>query len=177
MEDVWAPYDDSTYGPALAAIGAEDVVLDIGAGDLRFAARAAARARRVIAVERRAELIGPGPWPSALEIVIADALIWPFPSGLTVGVLLMRHCTHYRAYAERLRAAGAGRLITNARWGMGVEVVDLLAPRTVFADVRARWYACDCGAVGFAAGPVDAITPEALRGAVDVATCPHCSPT
>ncbi len=176
MEDVWAPYDESTYGPALAALSATDVVLDIGAGDLRFAERAATRALRVIAIERQAELIGPGPWPANLEIVIADALRWPFPNGVTVGVLLMRHCTHYRAYAERLRAAGAGRLITNARWGMSVEVVDLLAPRRDLADLRACWYACDCGAVGFADGPAEAVTPEALRTAVDVAACPHCRP-
>lgn len=176
MEDVWAPYNESTYGPALAAIRADDVVLDIGAGDLRFAVRAAARARGVIAIERQAELVGPGPWPTNLEIVIADAVQWPFPKGITVGVLLMRHCTHYRAYAERLRAAGAARLITNARWGMGVEVVDLVAPRRDLSELRACWYACDCGAVGFADGPAEAVTPEALRVAVDVAACPRCRP-
>lgn len=175
MEDVWAPYDDSTYDPALAALSRDDVVLDIGAGDLRFAVRAASRARRVIAVERQAGLIGAGPWPANLQIVIADALTWPFPNGLSIGVLLMRHCTQYRSYAERLRAAGARRLITNARWGMGVEVVDLAAPRAALADVRARWYACDCGAVGFAEGPVEAITPDALAGAVNVGACPHCT--
>lgn len=174
MENVWAPYDESTYGPALEAIRAEDVVLDIGAGDLRFAVRAAARAKRVIALERQAELIGPGPWPANLAIVTADALMWPFPNGITVGVLLMRHCTHYRAYAERLRAAGAGHLITNARWGMSVEVVDLVAPRRDLAELRACWYACDCGAVGFADGPAEAVTPSALNTTANVSACPHC---
>lgn len=174
MENVWAPYDESIYGPALNALSAADVVLDIGAGDLRFAKRAAVRAKHVIALEQQAELIGPGPWPANLDIVITDALRWPFPNGITVGVLLMRHCTHYRAYAERLRAAGATRLVTNARWGMNVEVVDLAAPRRDFAELRSGWYACDCGAIGFAEGPVETITPEALGTTVNVSACPHC---
>jgi len=173
-ESHWAPYDDSIYGPALEALRAEDVVLDIGAGDLRFAVTAAARARRVIAIEQQTGLIGAGPWPTNLEIVIADALAWPFPTGVTVGVLLMRHCTHFRDYARRLRAIGATRLITNARWGMGVEVVDLLAARVDFGRLTAGWYACDCGAVGFAAGTPDAITQESLERAAAVARCPAC---
>ncbi len=40
-EAMWAPYDEATYGAALAQIAADDVVLDIGAGDLRLARRAA----------------------------------------------------------------------------------------------------------------------------------------
>ena len=173
-ESHWAPYDDTTYGPALEALRADDVVLDIGAGDLRFAVKAAPCVRRVIAVEQQAGLIGAGPWPANLEIVIADALAWPFPFDVTVGVLLMRHCTRFRDYAGRLRAVGARRLITNARWGMGVEVVDLLAARVDFGRLTACWYACDCGAVGFAAGTPDAITQESLERASAVARCPAC---
>src|SRR3990172_2227545 len=56
-EAAWAPYDETTYRAALELIRPDDVVLDIGAGDLRFARRAAARARTVIAVEQRAELL------------------------------------------------------------------------------------------------------------------------
>lgn len=175
MEHLWAPYDESTYAPALAAIRPDDVVLDIGSGDLRFARRAAEQARRVIAVERLAEVVGVGPWPANIEVVIADALTWPFPQGITVGVLLMRHCTHYREYIDRLREAGAARLITNARWGMSVEVVDLTALRVSFATVQAGWYACDCGAVGFAPGPVEAITPDSLDVVAQVAACPRCA--
>jgi hypothetical protein len=173
-ESAWAPYDDSTYDAALEALGPEDVVLDIGAGDLRFARRAAARARRVIAVEQRADLVGSDPLPTNLEVVIADALSWAFPQAITVGVLLMRHCAHYRDYAVRLRAAGATRLITNARWGMGVEVIDLQAPRLPFTSIGSSWYACDCGAVGFAPGPAEAITTESLEAVAHVASCPLC---
>jgi glycerol kinase len=41
-EQLWAPYDESTYQAVLAAIGPEDILLEIGAGDLRLAIRAAA---------------------------------------------------------------------------------------------------------------------------------------
>ncbi len=37
----WAPYDEATYAAVLAAIRPDDVVLDIGAGDLRLARRMA----------------------------------------------------------------------------------------------------------------------------------------
>lgn len=56
-ENAFAPYDETTYNAALDALRADDVVFDIGAGDLRFAIRAAQRVRRVIAVEQRRELL------------------------------------------------------------------------------------------------------------------------
>jgi hypothetical protein len=130
----------------------------------------------VIAVERRAELVAAaGASPRNLTVVCADALAWPFPEGVTAGVLLMRHCHHFREYAERLRAAGARRLITNARWGMDVECVDLAAARYPCAVVSASWYACACGAVGFAPGPVDRITGATLRRIEEVSACPACA--
>ena len=89
-ESLWAVYDEATYSAALAFIRPDDVVLDIGAGDLRFARRAAVRARRVIAIERRAELLA-APCPSNLTVLCGDARALPFPFGVTVGVLLMRH--------------------------------------------------------------------------------------
>ncbi len=172
----WAPYDESTYGPALAWLGAEDVVLDIGAGDLRFARRAAARVRRVIAVERTAAHVGPqAPLPGNLTLVLADARTWPFPPDLTVGVLLMRHSPDFRLYADKLRAVGATRLITNARWGMGVECAELRGPSVPFASIESTWYACACGATGFAPGPAETITPDTLTQVVEVADCPACT--
>lgn len=183
-EAAWAPYDETTYAAALSFLRPDDVVLDIGAGDLRFARLAAARARRVIAIERNRSVLphphasspkGRGGEEGALEVICADALTFPFPRGVTVGVLLMRHCRHYRLYAEKLRAIGCRRLITNARWGMGVEEVRLDAPRAPYRDVHSRWYACACGAAGFAPGPVEAITCESLETVVEVAECPECS--
>ena len=52
-EGTWAAYDEDTYAAALALVPPGAVVLDIGAGDLRFARRLAARARLVYAVARR----------------------------------------------------------------------------------------------------------------------------
>lgn len=56
-EALWAPYDEATYLAALGFLRPSDVVLDIGAGDLRFARRAARLVRTVIAVEQNAETL------------------------------------------------------------------------------------------------------------------------
>ena len=58
----------------------QDVVLDIGAGDLRLAQRLAAIAQHVYAIERNAggaahDPIG-GSWPANLIVICADALTW-----------------------------------------------------------------------------------------------------
>ena len=171
-EQLWAPYDETTYRAALALIRPDDVALDIGAGDLRFAHRAASRARAVIAIEQRVELLA-GPFSSNLTAICGDALTWSFPAGITVGVLLMRHCAHFAEYVAKLRAVGCARLITNARWGMDVECVSL-APLPPFAVVRLGWYACLCGAVGFKPGPPEYLTAAALTSTTQAENCPAC---
>jgi len=177
-EEAWAPYSEEEYQAVLRHLRPEDVVLDIGAGDLRLARRMAARVRRVWAVERRAEVVArglsQGPLPSNLEVVVTDARTWPFPPTVTVGVLLMRHCRHFRLYRDKLAAVGARGLLTNARWGMGVERVDLQAPALPFAQAPVGWYACRCGSVGFIPGPPEALTPAVLEQVSEVASCPHC---
>ena len=171
-EAAWAPYDEATYRAALAFLRPDDVVLDIGAGDLRFARRAAALARRVIAIEQRPERLA-GRHPCNLTVICDNALTWPFPPGLTVGVLLMRHCRHFAHYIARLRGVGCRQLITNARWGMGVECVSL-APQPSFAASGPGWYACLCGAVGFKPGPPESITPIVLQRVHALENCPAC---
>lgn len=233
----WAPYDEATYAAVLAAIRPDDVVLDIGAGDLRLARRMAKVARRVIAWEIQPELLkaavqgtiasrkgADSPLPAAavhgtalsrtghdsssrirdpaartddphritgptgagfannfaasqrLIAVCTDARTEPVPPGVTVAVLLMRHCTHYALYVEKLRAAGCRRLITNARWGMGVEVIDL-GPGPPFDSVGAGWYACRlCGATGWAGEDPAAATEATLTSVTDVEGCPVCTP-
>ena len=176
----WAPYDEATYAAVLAAIGPRDVVLDIGAGDLRLTRRLARRARRVYAVERQAAVVQrglrTGPLPPNVEVAVADARTWPFPAGVTVGVLLMRHCPDVALYMRKLRAVGARWLLTNARWRLDVERVDLHAPRRPFAAVRLGWYACACGAVGFVPGPPTDLTPAVLDQVHEVRDCPTCRP-
>jgi SAM-dependent methyltransferase len=179
-ERAWAPYDASTYDAALSYIRADDVVLDIGAGDLRFARRVAAVARRVIAVECQSEplarRIALGALPRNLEAVRADALTWPFPAGVSVAVLLMRHCRHYVTYAHKLRQIGCERLITNTRWRMGIELV-YLNSGVDYAQARIGWYACACcGQAGFIPGPPEALTPDVLEHTHNVLTCPACDP-
>ena len=175
-ETLWAPYDDATYSAVLAAIEPGDVVLDIGAGDLRFSRRIAEQAREVIAWEIQSVLVNAAvqPLPSNLVAIVADARVAPIPVGVTVAVLLMRHCTHYALYVDKLRAAGCQRLITNARWGMGVEVVDL-GPGVPFDRVGIGWYACRrCGAVGFAGDDTQQVVAATFEHVEDVEGCPLC---
>jgi hypothetical protein len=213
----WAPYDEATYAAVLAAIEPGDVVLEIGAGDLRLARRMAERARQVIAWEIQPELLpaaavhgtaasrtdndsssritDPAAWAvrprwitdpmgaeraSSLEaderliVVCTDARTAPVPPGVTVAVLLMRHCTHYALYVERLRATSCRRLITNARWGMGVEVIDL-GPAAPFDSIGVGWYACRrCGAVGWTGEDETAVDDAAMERMADVEGCPVC---
>lgn len=178
-ESHWAPYDEATYQQALAWVGPDDVALEIGAGDLRLARRLAGRARQVYAIEMTAALLDQAAHDPTenLQIICSDARTYPFPMGVTVGVLLMRHCRHFHLYVQKLKAARCAYLITNARWRMGVERVDLRQPRHSFALVPYGWYACLCGNVGFIPGPADALTWADLDLIHEVTGCPQCDET
>ncbi|NPA92249.1 MAG: class I SAM-dependent methyltransferase [Chloroflexi bacterium] len=180
--EAWfAPYDEDTYRFVLERLHADDVVLDIGAGDCRFALAAASRVKRVYALEVQPALVSAclqrvgEDLPRNLHVICANALDFPFPEDVTTGVLLMRHCTHFADYFRRLQAVGAQRLFTNARWKMAVEEIDLQASRPLFEHAPPGWYACTCGAVGFKAPAVpDAEVEDAVH---EVKTCPQCHPT
>jgi hypothetical protein len=170
------PYDDPTYKTVLQQVAAQDVVLEIGAGDLRLALQLAQRARCVYALEVNPRLLG---WalreigrelPDNLHVLCANALDVEVPPHVSVAVLLMRHCQHFGAYFDRLEAAACQRLITNARWKSGVEVIDLTAKRTPFAQVSEGWYACRCGAVGYVG---QGERPDAVP--VEVSDCASCA--
>lgn len=176
-ELTWSPYDEPTYTSVLNALRPTDVVLDIGAGDLRLARRMAAVVRQVTAWEIQPDVLEQGvvlPLPANLAPVLADARQEPIPSGVNVAVLLMRHCTNFRLYAEKLAAAGCRWLLTNARWGLGVEKVDLLAERVPFTAVPLGWFACCCGNVGFVPGPPEKLTPDIEMDIHEVYDCPNC---
>jgi SAM-dependent methyltransferase len=175
----WAPYDLPTYQAVLEQLLPNDVVLDIGAGDLRLARQMAKIVHKVYSIEINPGALDQGlkkdePLPGNLIATCADARTMDFPSEVTVGILLMRHCTHFRVYANKLRDINCQRLVTNARWRMSVETIDLLAPRIKFEQVKIGWYACWCGAVGFKSGPVDLLTPEANAIIHEVIDCPDC---
>jgi hypothetical protein len=116
-----------------------------------------------------------GPVYDNLVIHQGDARKLPFPEGTSVAVLLMRHCTHFYQYFQKLRRIGCQRLITNARWRMGVEFVQIFAPRMPYHEIDLGWYACECGAVGFKPGPVDEIGPEFDKIIHEVTDCPNCA--
>lgn len=175
-EAMHAPHDQATYQAVLHQLSPEDIILDIGAGDLRFARQMARIARKVYAVERNATLLDQtGSLPSNLLPVHADGRELDFPRDITTGVLLMRHCTCFPLYIEKLRNAGATRLITNARWRMDVEVVDLQAQRKPFAEMDMGWYACLCGKTGFKEGPAEHWSLELDTITNEVSNCPQCT--
>ncbi|MBM4464066.1 MAG: rRNA adenine methyltransferase [Chloroflexi bacterium] len=174
-EGWFSPYDAETYDQVLQNIGEDDVVMEIGAGDLRLALRLAERARRVYAVEVNPLLVGAAlqaigfDLPRNLLVVCANALDISFPNDITVAVLLMRHCQHFGRYEDKLRAAGCRRLLTNARWKSGMESIDLTRPGVPFAEVSEGWYACRCGAVGYVGRGERSDAPP-----VEVIGCPAC---
>ena len=177
-ERIWAPYDRSTYYSVLENISRGDVVLEIGAGDLRLSREMAHIAESVYAIEIQGTLLPAldqrETLPENLHIILGDARHVEFPQGVTTGVLLMRHCTQFALYFEKLIAVGAHRLITNARWGMGIEVVDLTAERLNYGDLAIGWFACHCGAAGFKEGPVELLTGAVLELQNEVSGCPAC---
>lgn len=179
-EAMYAPYDQPTYQEVLDLLMSADVVLDIGAGDLRPSRQMARIVRNVYAVEMNASVLDQAsaardPLPRNLIPIRGDARVFPFPSDTTVGVLLMRHCTHFRLYFEKLRDAGAQRLITNARWRLSVEEVDLQADRIRFNEFDMGWYACLCGRTGFKAGPAEQWSTGMDKVIYEVANCPQCT--
>lgn len=181
---MYAPYDEATYQAVLERLRPQDVVLDIGAGDLQFSRQMARIVHKVYAVEINDLVLQRGlasgdPLPDHLIPIGADARVFDFPAEVTVGVLLMRHCTHVPLYLEKLHRIGAQRLVTNARWRMSVEEVDVQAERIPFEEIAMGWYACWCGATGFKAGHADV---EQWSADMDnfiheVNGCPQCKQT
>lgn len=178
-EAAFAPYDEDTYRAVLAHIMPHDVVLDIGAGDLRLTRRVAALARRVYAIERDPAVLAQADravWPANFIVICADALETAFPIDVTTALLLMRHCTreHFAVYRQRLsELPHCRRLITNARWKMDVEVINLRSGEG-YAPDRVGWYACQCGSIGFTPGDPAVIAPQVLAEVIDVVSCPQC---
>lgn len=173
-EAAWAPYDEDTYRRALEFVPRGALVLDIGAGDLRFARRMAGQARWVYAVEQRPELTQGASLPPNLIAICGDARTLTFPANIDTAVLLMRHCRHFSLYREKLEAVGCERLVTNARWGMDVECIDLTAPPMSYAELAMGWYACRCGATGFRPGPPERLTRWLAETITEVDQCPEC---
>jgi hypothetical protein len=87
----------------------------------------------------------------------------------------MRHCTYVGLYIARLRAAGCKRLITNARWRIAVELMDL-SSRLPWQSVDFGWYACTCGQTGFVPGLPEQLTDvKRMEFVAEVEQCPACA--
>ncbi len=175
---MWAPYDEATYVAVLQQISPDDIVLEIGAGDFRLARRIAARAKHVVAIERRQSLLDNYGinLPANCHVLAGDARVVPFPFDVTTAVLLMRHCQRVGHYWRKLLAVSCQRLITNARWGLDVEVIDLRETRQPFQTISLGWYACWCGQTGFVPGDTAAINDRVMGKIWQVQGCPACPP-
>jgi len=130
-EGWWSPYTEDDYRYVLDRVGPDDVVLDIGAGDLRLAVRLAEKVRRVYAVEVNPVVLGPAlaaighAMPRNLVVICANVLDIAFPQDITAAVLLMRHCQHFDELVARLLTTGCQRLFTNVVSRLAVEDIDL----------------------------------------------------
>lgn len=174
---MWAPYDAPTYQLVLNQITSDDIVLEIGAGDLRLSRQMADRAKWVYALEQNRSLLerSSRQLPANLELIAGDARSLPFPANVTTAVLLMRHCTHFSLYFDKLRDIGCQRLITNARWGMNVETIQMNRPRRPYRSLKIGWYACRCGNCGFKPGPPQAVTEVIANQVWEVDSCSLCT--
>jgi hypothetical protein len=179
-EAMYAPYDQQTYQAVVDHLRPDDIVVDIGAGDLRLARRMARLVRQVHAIEVNPWVLEQAyarrePLPPNVIVTCTDARTLKFPPGITGGVLLMRHCTCFPVYVEKLRSAGATWLLTNARWRMSVERIEIASGARPYAETAMGWYACRCGRTGFKEGPADDWSFETDRMVSEVANCPHCT--
>ena len=177
-EMMWSPYDLPTYQSVLEKINGTDVILEIGAGDLRLSCMISQISKQVYAIEIQKEILERHKQvlPKNLTIFHGDARTLPFPPGISVGVILMRHCTHFQLYAEKLKASGCKRIITNARWRLDVEEISLEIERIPYCLLEMGLYACWCGAAGFKPGPVEHFSPEMDAIISEVVHCPRCKP-
>lgn len=175
-EWIWAPYDARTYELVLEQIDANDIVLEIGAGDLRLSRQIAQQAKWIYALEINEPLLerSSNDLPANMQTIIGDARLSPFPDNITVAVLFMRHCTHFSLYFDKLQAGACQRLITNARWGMNVETINLNALHRSYQELEIGWYACRCGNCGFKSGPSQVLTEEIAGQVWELDSCPAC---
>lgn len=176
---VWASYDDATYNSVLSVIKPDDIVVEIGAGDLRLSRQIAKIARKVVAIEVSSEILSSPqvrnlPIPYNLSVLCDDARYVDFPPDTSLAVMLIRHCQHTREYMEKLQKLGCRWLVTNSRWRMGIEKIDLFAPRLKFSEISVGWYACWCGRVGFKPGSAQAIDESLMNVVNEVIDCPEC---
>ncbi len=82
----WAPYDLPTYQLVLDQLSSHDIILEIGAGDLRLARKMADIVHQVYALEINRSILDEGlasfyPLPANLIPICGDARTFDFPNG------------------------------------------------------------------------------------------------
>ncbi len=99
------------YKEVLSMISQDDVVFDVGAGDLRFDIMLSEKAKKVYAVEINPEFLGGAlkiigyDMPRNVVVICGNAFEWELPSDVTVVTCLLIHRQHVfpRRWKERCR--------------------------------------------------------------------------
>lgn len=162
----------------LACARPDDVVLEIGAGDYRLARKLADKCQFVYGLELNPNLVRRARAELEIDnlaIIEGDAYSSWFPDDISMAVLLMRHCRQFGLLAAKLVESGCNRLVTNARWGMGVEEIDLTKPRVSYSEVDLGWTGCWCGAINFVEGPAQLLFAARESQVIEVYDCPNCA--
>lgn len=167
-----SPFDEATHTAVIHHIQHDDIVLDINAGDLSLARRMTNTAQHVYVWEHQAEIVETE--IENLTICYPDSQFDSFPSDITVAVLLSRYCQHFARYAKKLRTVGCRYLITNARWGSGLEVINLQTYRQLYSAIPVGWFACWCGNAGFKADSAEQLMKVRETAVHEVIFCPNC---
>ncbi|MEM2996702.1 MAG: class I SAM-dependent methyltransferase, partial [Candidatus Bathyarchaeia archaeon] len=108
--------DVEFYPFVLENLDPDDVVLDLGAGDLRLDILMAERVKKVYAVEVNPILLGRAlqiigyDLPRNLIVICANLFDVEIPKDATVVVILMRHCTRREEIFKRFKKL---KIITN----------------------------------------------------------------
>lgn len=93
-DELWAYPEFWFYGDVLSAVGPEDVVADVGAGNLALAVALSAVVRKVYAIEVNPLVVNSGierigrRMPSNLTVINTDAREYPLPTDVTCVVCL-----------------------------------------------------------------------------------------
>lgn len=117
--------DVEFYPFVLENLDPDDVVLDLGAGDLRLDILMAERVKKVYAVEVNPILVGRAlqiigyDLPRNLIVICANLFDIEIPKDATVAVILMRHCTRREEIIRRFKKL---KIITN--FGGEINIID-----------------------------------------------------
>lgn len=107
--ECWFCPDKSCYNFVLKNVSSEDVVMDIGSGDLRLPLLLSEKVKKVYAVEVNPKIVGDAlkaigyNLPRNVIVYCANILDIKIPSDVTIVTILMRHCLHQEEFLHKFK--------------------------------------------------------------------------